>query len=359
MRGERTAATLATPLSEPTLRLPPRLLSIVAAALALSCSAAPAPRRGPAPEMQLSLSGYENAVDPARGDRADTVYVLSGEDTLKYFTGKGIHTFRLPMNWNRLQPRIGGPLDAAKLAELETFLDRADSFDARVIADLHMFGRRDGTAIGAPGLPPSALVSFWTQFAKRFRGRFAGYDIMNEPHDMPDRKVWPETAQATVDSIRTIDRDTAIYVEGDDWSNAGSWQQSNGDLAIHDPSNRIIYSAHVYFDHDNSGQYRTDYDSDGATPSIGADRLKPFEAWLRKNGYKGQIGEFGGPIDDPRWLAVLDGFLTEARGNGDVLTGVAYWMAGDWADQYPLTLQPAKDGKWIDRPQLQTLLKSR
>jgi endoglucanase len=128
---------------------------------------------------------------------------------------------------------------------------------------------------------------------------------------------------------------------------------------VHDPAGRIVYSAHLYFDADHSGQYRKPYAQDGATPEIGAHRLAPFVGWLRLHHLRGQIGEMGVPYDDPAWLPVLDRFLDAARRSCDVLEGSAYWMAGDWADRYALTLQPAADGRWADRPQMKVLMRPR
>ena len=336
-------------ISKPVLSV----LAVLPLAIAPSCHA-PAHPRGPAPEVQLNLSGNETA-----GALLNKEYVLPTEETLDYYARKGFVTFRLPMNWNRLQPEVGGPLVEAKLKEIDDFLKRADAKHLRVIPDLHEYGRKNGHALGSPELPTSALASFWGQFAKRYAGRFAGYDLMNEPHDMPSAKAWPEAAQLAVDAIRKVDRKTTIYVEGDDWSSANRWQRSNPDLNIKDPAHRLIYSAHIYFDNNTSGQYKTPYALDGATPAIGPTRLQPFVDWLRARKLKGHIGEYGVPKDDPRWLAVLDAFLNAVRDNGDVLTGSAYWTGGDWLDRYDLSVQPARDGKWADRPQLKVLLKHR
>jgi endoglucanase len=308
--------------------------------------------------VEVSLAGYETT---GKGglDRLNYEYVLPSDETLTYFAGKGIRIIRLPLYWDRLQPAPFGALATDKAAELDAFLDRASRHGVRVIADLHAFGRRDDHVLGSPELPITALSSFWGEFSERFRGRFFGYDIMNEPHDMPSTRTWPDAAQATVDEIRQHDRTTTLYVEGDDWSNAARWPRSNGSLNIHDPVGRLVYSAHLYFDHDTSGQYRVGYDEDGATPVIGAERLQPFVDWLRTHKVRGHIGEFGAPYGDPRWIRVLDEFLNAVVDDRDVLTGVTYWAAGDWMDFYDLTLQPAKDGKWTDRPQLFTLLRQR
>jgi endoglucanase len=308
---------------------------------------------------ELSLGGYQSDAHLNPDDRLNVDYVLPSDETMRYFLAKGFKTFRLPMYWNRLQPKIGGPLDPDKLIELDAFLKRADALGVVFIPDLHAFGRRDGFVLGSKELPIEALASFWGQFSARYKDRFAGYDIMNEPHDMPSPTVWPRAAQATITAIRNYDTTTSIYVEGDDWSNAERWPRSNSSLnLLDDPARRIIFSAHQYFDRNTSGQYTLSFDKDGATPDIGAKRLAPFVNWLRSHRLKGHIGEYGIPYDDPRWLPVLDNFLIAANANRDVLIGTTYWAAGDWADTYALTVQPAKGG-WTDRPQLKILMKRR
>lgn len=327
-------------------------ITIATFAVLVSSGTAPAGRPGRA-RIEINLGGYENT-----GPRPGIDYNLPSAATLQYFVRKGITTVRLPMYWNRLQPTAFGPLDPAKVDELAAFLDLADRSGVKVIADLHGFGGRDGQLLGSPELPIGALASFWGPFAARFANRLHGYDLMNEPHDMPSPEAWPSAAQAAVDEIRKHDRRTHIYVEGDDWSNAERWTSTNDDLNIRDPSNRIIYSAHIYFDADTSGQYRKGYAADGADPAIGVRRIAPFVAWLRAHKFRGHIGEFGVPHDDPRWIAVLDGFTGAVRDNRDVLTGASYFAAGDWMDWYPLTLQPDATFR-IDRPQLKVLTRSR
>lgn len=307
------------------------------------------------PPVEVNLAGYENS-----GTIRDKNYNLPSERTLRYFGTLGIRTIRLPMWWPRLQPDIWGALSEPHAAELEAFLRLARSLHVRVILDLHHFGRRDGAVLGTAALPIAALVDFWARMARRFAGQAHGFDLMNEPHDMPTPQVWPTAAQACVDAIRRHDRTTYCYVEGDDWANAERWQLSNANLSIVDPADRVIYSAHIYFDSDTSGQYRQSYDADGATPDIGANRLAPFVDWLRKNKLRGHIGEFGVPYRDPRWLTVLDRFMEAVADGRDVLTGVAYWTAGEWLDFYDLSLQPTLDGgALVDQPQISVLTKLR
>jgi endoglucanase len=328
--------------------------TLLLAAMPACHAAVPPARPAPAPRMELNLSGNETA-----GHVLDKDYVLPTERTLRYFASKGFTVFRLPMNWDRLQPQANGPLDEAKLKELDALLARGDALHLRFIPDLHEYGRKAGHPLGSKELPTQALAGFWKPFAARYKGRFAGYDLMNEPHDMPSPQAWPQAAQQAVDAIRAVDRATPIYVEGDDWSSAGRWRQANGTLDIRDPAHRLIYSAHVYFDANTSGKYADGFDKNGVPVDIGVQRIAPFVGWLREHGHTGHIGEFGVPKSDPKWLPVLNTFLNAVAKDGDVLTGWAYWTGGDWLDNYDLSVQPAKGNKWVDRPQLAVITKKR
>jgi endoglucanase len=159
---------------------------------------------------------------------------------------------------------------------------------------------------------------------------------MNEPHDT--NGTWPHTAQAAIDAIRAVDSRHYIFLAGDHWSNANSWLEANPHiLEVHDPSDRIVYEAHIYFDHDGSGTYKHSYDEEKAYPSIGVDRLLPFITWLRTNGKQGFLGEFGIPNNDSRWGVVLEQVLETLQRNH--LSGT-YWAGGPIWHNYSLSCEP-------------------
>jgi endoglucanase len=58
-----------------------------------------------APPLAINLSGFQSALQPARGaDRLGQEYVLPSDATLAYFKARGFATIRLPMLWERMQP---------------------------------------------------------------------------------------------------------------------------------------------------------------------------------------------------------------------------------------------------------------
>ncbi len=280
-----------------------------------------------------------------------TNYIYPGASDLAYFAGKGIDLVRLPFAWERMQPTLNGPLDPAELARLTGFLDAAHKHGMSVILDLHNYGRYDGQTIGTAAVPTASFADFWNRLASVVGDHPAvhGYGLMNEPHDMGGAAVWPTAAQAAVDAIRQVDRDTTIVVAGDNWSNAEHWASSNAGLKIVDPSNNLMYEAHIYFDDANRGVYDKSYDQLAVDPNIGVRRLEPFLEWLAANNARGFIGEFAVPSDDPRWLPVLDNFTAAVARNG---LPSAYWAGGPWWGADRLAVQPV-NGQ--DRPQMAVL----
>ncbi len=292
---------------------------------------------------------------------ADYTYPTTAE--LDYFKSKGLTLIRLPVLWERLQHTINGPIDTTgDIALIDSFVAQAKARGMYVVVDIHNYGRYkqnvNGTLqtyiIGSSQLPASAYANFWGQLAQHWAGNTGiyAYDLMNEPHDMSG--AWPGAAQAAVNAIRQYDRGHTIYVEGDGWASAQSWQYNNSSLNVQDPSNNLVYEAHQSFDKNNSGTYANSYDADGTYPMIGADRVKPFIDWLRAHGHKGMIGEYGVPNTDARWNTVLDNFLTALDNASDVGMSGTYWAAGPWWGSYPLSVEPLNGA---DRPQMSILTK--
>ena len=260
---------------------------------------------------------------------------------LDYLKSSGIILLRVPFAWEKMQPTIDGPLSSTELGNMTTFLTALGARGMSAIIDMHNYARYTlnwatlgtigtgtegitGSIIGSAAVPYSAFRDVWTKLAAALKchSGLVGYDIMNEPNKMPNASVWPTAAQAAVDGIRSVDMNTTIYVEGDKWASASTWQKVNANLHIVDPASRLVYEAHQYFD-DGSGKYAKTYDEYAATPARGTDQLQPFLTWLKKNNAKGFVGEFGVPQDDSRWLAVLDNFIATLVANNIAGT---YWQ---------------------------------
>jgi len=283
---------------------------------------------------------------------------------MDYFHGKGLNLLRVPLQWERLQHDLYGPLSTFDLGLIDQVLANAAARGMSVVLGPHNFARRTiggvDYIIGSAQVPYSAFTDFWQKMAQHFAGHAGlyAYALDNEPHDTGG--LWVTGgAQAGVDGVRAADLSTPILVPGDGWSGAWAWLDSGNDAlrTLNDPSNNLIFEAHQYFDSDGSGSYALSYDAQGAYPTLGVDRLQEFVTWLHTYNLRGMLNEYGVPDDDPRWLTLLGNALAYLEQNNDVILGGADWSAGPWwGNAYRLSVEPT--GTWpnvTDRPQMSVL----
>jgi len=270
---------------------------------------------------------------------------------IAYYKNVGMNAIRLPLSWEELQPSLGGELNARYLAHVREFLDLAQTQGMKVLIDVHNYARYRNSVIGGTAVPSSAFTDLWKRLATALKSHPAvfAYGLMNEPHDT--NGLWHSVAQAGVDGVRAADTSRLIYVSGDNWSNSQTWPTVNPKPFVTDPSNKIVYEAHIYFDDDFSGRYKTAIGSTDVAARA-AQRLQPFLTWLKTHGQRGAIGEVGVPKDDSRWLLALTKFLDMSDA---VCLNWFMWAGGAWKQDYELSLEPI-NGQ--DRPQIQ-LIRSR
>jgi aryl-phospho-beta-D-glucosidase BglC (GH1 family) len=274
----------------------------------------------------------------------------------QYYEEKGLNLIRVPFKWERIQSQVGGALSATDLAKLKEVVQLGRSRGMEVFLDMHNYGRgkANGTdyVIGATeNVTTAHFADVWRKLATEFKDyHLWGYDIMNEPHDM-GTSSWFQIAQAAINAIREVDTETPIIIEGNNWASADTWPSSSDALkSLVDPSNRIIYEAHCYFDADGSGTYKGSYPIEvGSNSQVAINRLSHFVDWLKANNKTGMIGELGVPGDDQRWLDMFDGACAYLKSNNVSLT---YWSGGrHWGD-YILGIHPDKSDMTKEKPQM-------
>jgi len=202
-------------------------------------------------------------------------YHYDGQGTFAYLASRGVKLVRLPFRWERIAPRLGGPLDRAELRRLKGAVARADRAGLRVVLDMHNYGGyylsdgRQGVrrTLGTAKLPLSSFADVWRRLSVHFRSNTAvvGYGLMNEPAEMasarstPPRVLWERASQAAVTAIRANRDQRWVMVSAYPWGSVWSFGASHPRAWIRDPARRVRYEAHQYFDHDNSGTYRLGY----------------------------------------------------------------------------------------------------
>jgi endoglucanase len=277
-------------------------------------------------------------------------YIYPTAATAAPFRAMGMNSIRLPVLWERLQPRPNAPLDPAELARLDASLAGLAGFQ-QVIIDVHNYARYHGRLLSRDDGSGAQLADLWTRLAERYKGRpQITFGIMNEPHGI-DAGEWRAIAEATVAAIRRTGARNLVLVPGTRWSGGHSWHVGGNDsnatalASFNDPGRNFAFDIHQYLDSDSSGSHSC------SGTKLARARLAGVTQWLRQQNARAVLGEFGGDAT-PTCLAAIDDLLGYMRANGDVWIGWNYWAAGDWWGDYPYSLQPA-GGK--DKPQAAVL----
>lgn len=306
--------------------------------------------------LSIALSGVVQAAEPlcfrgvnlSGGEYGDkggvygTNYIYPTDQTIRYFAGKGMNAVRLPIKWERLQPVLNQRLNAAELQRLHETVAAIRRSGMTVILDPHNYAYYEKTRLGTPDLPLPVLADFWARLAVEFADDSGVvFGLMNEPYDIPGPE-WLDAANQSIVAIRNVKAQNLILVPGTIWSGASSWSRdipggANAKvmLGVKDPANHYAYEFHQYMDGDFSGQHPTCENAKAATKA-----LSEVSDWLRKNGKRGFLGEFGGSKDKAclKGLADMTGTITR---NSDVWIGWTYWAAGEWWPvEEPLNIQP-------------------
>lgn len=321
-------------------------LAIISMTIQPAWSAATACFRG------INISGAE--FGPLDG-KVDKDYTWPSIKTLDYFAGKGFNTVRLPFRWDRLQPQLMGEFDEAELSRLMETVELIRARGMTTILDPHNYARYKDQVVGSDAVPKEAFADFWARLATLYASDDqVVLGLMNEPNTMPVTQ-WVDAANAATKAIREAGARNLVLVPGTAWTGAHSWLKSvDGDpngVALkdfRDPGGNFAFEVHQYFDDDFSG---TKGNCSRANDAVLA--VENFTAWLKSNGHRGMLGEFGVPKGEA-CVAALKAMVDVVERNKDVWTGWTYWVAGDWwSPDEPLNVQPTEDG---DRPQLQGLL---
>ncbi len=283
----------------------------------------------------------------------DYIYPQKTEE-YQYFKEKGVKVIRLPIRWERVQHSAFEPLHEPDMDQIKKVLRIASQYDMKVIIDLHNFGRYYGHALSMQ--EANQLADVWTKLAFTLKDEpgLYGYELMNEPHDLPGgSKTWADIVGFVITEIRKVDQKTLVLIPGYEWQSVRNWSKINPHFPLSGLDDNIAYSSHIYFDSNNSGRYEKSFDEDRRSTRVGVTRSADFRAWLNRHNVKGMFTEYGVPDNDSRWLTTMDLFLEKVEQEPNIL-GTIYWSAGPWWKNYPLSIEP-RDG--FDRAQMNILKK--
>lgn len=248
---------------------------------------------------------------------------------------QGFNIFRVPFAMERMlsSESLTASLATAYLTNYTGTIDYITSAGGYAIVDPHNFGRFYSSII----TDTASFQTFWQNLASVYKDNSKViFDTNNEYHD-EDQTLVLEMNQAAIDGIRAAGATTQyIFVEGNSYSGAWTWESVNDNLSnLTDPENLIIYEMHQYLDSDGSGT------SDACESStIGVERVTSATSWLRSNGKLGIIGEFAGGANSTCKTAVT-GMLDYLKENSDVWLGALWWGGGPWWGDYIYSFEPS------------------
>jgi len=324
-----------------------RLLGIALLAAA-TAQAAPLDWRG------ISLSSAEWGEKTFPGVYGKD-FVYPSVASTAYYQAKGMNLMRIAFRWERLQPQLGGALDATELARLREFVDGTTDRGLHVLLDPHNYAAYKEVRVGTTEVLIAAFADFWRRLAPHFQDNHkVQFGPANEPHSLPT-EAWADAAQAAIDAIRATGATNLITVPGNGYTGAWSWHEgrwygtANAEVMdrVHDPLDRMLFEVHQYFDKDGSGTQ-----PECVSPEIGAERLRRFTAWLREHKRRALLGELGGGANAVCQQAV-SGALEHLQANADVWAGWLWWAGGPTWGDYFLSLEPGAGGR--DKPQMRWL----
>lgn len=242
---------------------------------------------------------------------------------LPYLAGRGFNLVRLPIVWERLQHRLGGPFCQAYVDELLRVVKRITGAGFACIVDLHNYNRyATGTHVDDQGQAQRAdyvqrvlgdgvlknehLIDAWKKLAGLLKGStLVHLELMNEPHDFPvTSDDYVEMVNAQIAAIRTVGATNIIHVPNSRGSDATHFfpdrKPPNGGshdtvalLKVRDPAGRIVFHIHQYLK------------KEPTSPTELRDIMVPVTEWAAKNGLQLFLGEFG---SDPAWPLTDENF---------------------------------------------------
>ena len=348
------------------LRAHPLLLAAVLAACAGRVDeSAPSPSRDTA-MVETSLSTVPASATPYRGVNLNGAdfgsalpgtewfdYVFPTTSEVDYYLAKGMNTFRIGFQWERLQPTAKGIFDTAYWTKLDALVRYATGKGAYVVLNPQNFARYYEQVVGSVEVPNAVFANLWRRLALKYKTNpKVLFGLVNEPNTMRTEQ-WVSAANGAIASIRSAGATNVVLAPGNGWTGAHSWYDtwygtSNAVamLGIKDPGDNLLFEVHQYLDGDSSGSLGT-----CVSTTIGRQRMGSFVTWLRTNKKRGFLGELAGGRNATCYAAVSD-MLTFVNAQSDVLVGWAWWGGGPWWGEYEFTLEP-KGG--VDRPQMAVL----
>ncbi|EAQ92953.1 hypothetical protein CHGG_01188 [Chaetomium globosum CBS 148.51] len=260
-------------------------------------------------------------------------FTFPSTSSIQTLINDGYNTFRVAFSMERLVPDqlTSTTFDAGYLRNLTETVDFITNAGAYAVLDPHNYGRYYGDII----TDTNAFKTFWTNLATKFVSNSRVVFDTNNEYNTMDQTLVLNLNQAAINGIRAAGATQHIFVEGNAWSGAWSWNTTNTNMvALTDPQGKLVYEMHQYLDTDSSGT-----SPDCVSAEIGVQRVVGATNWLRANGKIGIIGEYAGGPNTVCQTAVTN-LLEHLKANSDVWQGALWWAGGPWWGDYMYSFEP-------------------
>ncbi|ARG97215.1 hypothetical protein B6N58_05815 [Legionella micdadei] len=343
------------------------------------------------PFAGINLSGMEfgKVIDPTvipNLSLTDSSTTNSDFKDTEEFIKAGINTVRVPISWGFLQldgPGIGVLNEEYYENYIAPLLRSLTQAKVNTIVDLHAYMRYSKFGEQISGCNPAftahcpdgtlitdeaAYKSIWGQLAERMLKdskidkNYLMLDLMNEPVDVPDDKVFTIQA-ALIKMLREQNYRGYILVEGNNWTGLHSWTTyqwtgsdgtpyTNATLFTRDnfakagitDLSKVVINVHQYLDSDYSGTHDTCLQDLTTTGSNGFN-LNAFGDYLTTNQLQAIVTEFGAGRSSDSCRAPLTHFMqylqdNAAKDKGYGFVGWTIWSTGHGWGNYNLRVLP-------------------
>ena len=154
----------------------------------------------------------------------------------------GCDHIRLPLElFDMTGPAPDYLLDPLLFILLDQIIDWSEELGLYLILDNHSF---EPDSVTDPNIRDQ-LLAVWKQMADRYKDRsnLIYYEILNEPHGIPDA-VWHNIQQQAIDTIRAYDQTHTLIVGPANWNN-----YNNLKYMPEFTDSNLIYTFHFYEPH--------------------------------------------------------------------------------------------------------------
>jgi len=247
-----------------------RFLAVLAlATISLSVKAAPAPSDD---YLWLRVKGKDIVTSPSSvggekpfvpigiGYARDVIIRAQDDEVMKFCKQHHLNTVRLSFYLQFFNGKKDHPIDIEQ--HIREFIDPVVQAARRnhlyVILDDHEYLSSEIDEATAREKQKSNTwsedqiqhwLNGWTKVAAHYRDEpiVLGYEVMNEPHDIPPEDASSKLTRA-LKAIRTVDTRHIVILGNNNWSHSRAMEKTWGAVAstVDDPYKNVVFSFHDY-----------------------------------------------------------------------------------------------------------------